>query len=83
MEKLNAVSKEDQKKRNKHNYNHHPPKTAEVINCHSATRMKCENLANWIVDNVPFGREQSIALTKLEEVMFWMNAGIARIKNYE
>lgn len=27
---------------------------------------------------VPPGREQALALTKLEEAMFWSNAGIAR-----
>jgi len=31
-----------------------------------------------IIDNVPDGRERSVAMTKLEEVMFWANAGIAR-----
>ena len=31
-----------------------------------------------VLDNVPKGREQSLALTKLEEALFWANAGIAR-----
>lgn len=34
--------------------------------------------ASTIIDIVPDGREKSMALTKLEEVMFWANAGIAR-----
>lgn len=34
--------------------------------------------AKIINEIVPPGREQSLALTKLEEVMFWANAGIAR-----
>lgn len=35
-------------------------------------------LARKIVENVPKSREQSLALTHLEEALFWANAGIAR-----
>ena len=35
-------------------------------------------LAAHIVTNTPPSREQSLALTKLEEVVFWANASIAR-----
>ncbi|MEO0476772.1 MAG: SMC-Scp complex subunit ScpB, partial [Planctomycetota bacterium] len=31
-----------------------------------------------VLDVVPEGREQALALTKLEEALFWFNAGIAR-----
>lgn len=41
-------------------------------------RSSCSNLAIFIAQEVPPGREQALALTKLEEVMFWANAGIAR-----
>jgi hypothetical protein len=34
--------------------------------------------ASLIVERVPGGREQALALTKLEEVVMWANAGIAR-----
>jgi hypothetical protein len=43
-----------------------------------AIRAEAQHLAVLIADMVPEGREQSLALTKLEEVMFWANAGIAR-----
>lgn len=43
-------------------------------------RANCGELAESILSNVPEGREQSVALTKLEEVMFWANAGIARAR---
>jgi len=32
---------------------------------------------------VPEGREQSLAFTKLEEALFWANAGIARHPDYQ
>ena len=35
-------------------------------------------LALLILANTPKSREQSVALTKLEEVAFWANAAIAR-----
>ena len=35
-------------------------------------------LAKQIVDTQNPSREQSLALTKLEEALFWANAGIAR-----
>lgn len=43
-------------------------------------RAACLDLAVKIVETVPYSREQSNALTRLEEVMFWANAGIARPK---
>jgi hypothetical protein len=36
------------------------------------------SIAELIVDLTPDHREQAIALTKLEEVIFWANAAIAR-----
>ncbi len=41
-------------------------------------RAKCKELAEYIVENDLAGRELSTALTSLENVMFWANAGIAR-----
>jgi hypothetical protein len=52
----------------------------EKITYTNSMRESCAGLAMFIMDHVPEGREQSIALTKLEEVMFWANAGIARDK---
>jgi len=36
------------------------------------------HLADWVLKLVPAGREQSLALTKLEEAKFWASAGVAR-----
>jgi hypothetical protein len=34
--------------------------------------------ADYLVNNCPDSRELSLAITKLEEVVFWANAAIAR-----
>lgn len=36
------------------------------------------SVAQFIDEEVPEGREKSLALTKLEEAVFWANASIAR-----
>jgi hypothetical protein len=41
-------------------------------------REACRLTADVICNLCPDGREQSLALTHLEEVMFWTNAGMAR-----
>ena len=41
-------------------------------------RTLAEALANAIVDLTPTGREQSLALTQLEQASFWAAAAIAR-----
>lgn len=41
-------------------------------------REQAKELAYLINEYVPTGREQALALTKLEEMVMWANAGIAR-----
>ena len=41
-------------------------------------REDAKYFANMIDSLVPEGREKSLAITKLEEVVMWANAGIAR-----
>jgi hypothetical protein len=45
---------------------------------HRDVRQKCWALAEFICKECPPSRELSIALTKVEEVMLWANAAIAR-----
>lgn len=59
-------------------FSFHPANTEERRNDHEAIRTAALEFARFIADRVPPGREQSLAITHLEEVMFWANAGIAR-----
>lgn len=61
-----------------HRFTHHPPATTERANAHATVRGACAGLAAQIVDQCPPGREQALALTKVEEAMFWANAAFAR-----
>lgn len=46
-------------------------------------RAACGELANEIVTTCLDTRERALALTKLEEVMFWANASVAREKSLQ
>ena len=59
------------------NFTYHAPKDGQPEK-YQAIREKAKELAYLIQDLVPPSREQSLALTKLEECSFWANAGIAR-----
>lgn len=56
----------------------HAATTQEKKDEHSSVRQNCRQLADKINADVPEGREKSLAITHLEEVMFWANAAIAR-----
>lgn len=57
---------------------YHPPKTPERSEDHQKIRSECSIFAGMLDHVLPEGREKSLAMTKLEEVMFWANAAIAR-----
>lgn len=44
---------------------------------HDAVRQQHLNLAFWLLEILPESREQSLALTALQESMMWSNAAIA------
>jgi len=60
-------------------FSYHAPNTPSKINRHQLVRKTLLDAAEEIVDatGAPT-REQSLAITKLEEAMFWANAAIAR-----
>ncbi|CAL9480721.1 Acb2/Tad1 domain-containing protein [Streptomyces sp. enrichment culture] len=55
-----------------------PPTTPDRTAAHATLRGACAGLAAQITDLCPPGREQALALTKVEEAMFWANAALAR-----
>lgn len=61
-----------------HRFAYHPPRDEETVRRHEGVRDLCGDLATYLTSHLPDGREKSLAITKLEEVMFWSNAAIAR-----
>ena len=59
------------------NFSHHVVSEAKGVLL-GEVRANLRLAAKLILIHVPAGREQSLAITKLEEAMFWANAGIAR-----
>jgi hypothetical protein len=58
-------------------FKYHPP-SANQQEFYNRFRSEARALAYLVVQNVPAGREQSLALTKIEEAVMWANAGVAR-----
>lgn len=65
------------RERIENDFEYHAPDEAKAKQ-HQEVRMQCQRLAHLIQALVPEGREQSLAITKVEEAMMWANAGIAR-----
>jgi len=59
------------------NFTYHPPK-GDQIGRYAMLRSLYRSLAVDLLSNTPKSREQSLALTALEESSMWANASIAR-----
>lgn len=59
------------------NFSYHAPKEGQPEK-YIAIRDKAKECAYLIDELCPASREKSLAMTKLEEVVFWANAAIAR-----
>jgi len=77
--KEGTLQKVEMNKTLENNFKYHAPKEGQPEK-YTAIREKSKDLAYLISGLVPDSREKSIALTKLEEVSMWANAGIARNK---
>lgn len=63
----------------KHRFTYHPPKKDQPEK-YEAIRAGASFFAGAINALAPDSREKSLAITKLEEAVFWANAAIAREK---
>jgi hypothetical protein len=59
-------------------FTYHPPRDDEQAATYAEIRETFRKLAHWLVSKTPSSREQSLAMTKLEEAVFWANAAVAR-----
>jgi hypothetical protein len=59
------------------NFSYHAPTEGQPER-YGELRETAKYLAYLILNLTPASREQSLAITKLEESVFWANAGIAR-----
>lgn len=60
---------------------YHPALTPERRHDHEFIRNACYYTAEDIATHTPICAEQTLALRKIEEAMFWANAAIARQGN--
>lgn len=58
-------------------FTYHAPHGDQPVR-YEEIRAKASELAQFINERVPQSRELSLAMTKLEEAIFWANAAIAR-----
>ena len=61
-----------------HRFAFHPATDEEKRMGHTSVRGACLQLASFLNANLPDGREKALAITHLEEVMFWGSAALAR-----
>jgi hypothetical protein len=58
-------------------FTYHPPKGDDPAT-YQFIRAQAKAFAHLLDEKLPEGREKSLAMTHLEETVFWANAGIAR-----
>lgn len=74
IRRLPQLSPQELEKR----FSFHPATTEEKKQAHETIRNTCLRVAIDLNNQLPEGREKALAITHLEEVMFWSNAAIAR-----
>lgn len=61
-----------------HRFDYHPADSDEKRDAHATVRASCRALADDLDERLPDGREKNLALTNVEQAMFWANAAVAR-----
>lgn len=61
-----------------HRFAFHAATTEEKRDEDTSVRQACRRLADELNERLPEGREKALVVTKIEEVMFWANAAVAR-----
>lgn len=74
-----CIAAETLRTRIENDFVYHAPKPGQA-ETYAYIRDQAKQLALELTELCPLGRELSTALTKLEEVVFWANASIARSK---
>lgn len=57
-------------------FTYHEPRADQPLR-YKAIRAKAKELAETIIQNTPQSREQSVALTNVQQAVMWANAAIA------
>ena len=73
------MTKEELLERIQENHKYHT--SSSKVEMYEQVRILTANCASKLVEICPIGRELSLALTAMEEAMFWSNAAIARSEN--
>lgn len=60
-----------------HNFTYHPPKDDQP-QLYKEIRDRAKLFALFILENCPTSRERSLAITAIENSVFWANAAVAR-----
>lgn len=72
------MGRQELRERVEHNLSYHKPKLDITQMKMDQVRTRMLDISYSIIDLVPDGREQSVALTKIEEACMWAIAGLAR-----
>ena len=59
-------------------FTYHAPRNEAEVKAYESIRYEAKLLAEKIVIDTPDSRERYLAITHLEEAVFWANAAIAR-----